>query len=256
MRQLHEMAVSVRLLESGESDFAAVVVGSFDAARLSEALKKSPETASRTETYQGMTLYVFSQKVAVGGMVDTREEMAFAVLDPQTLALGKPSAVRASIDARGGRAPGIASDSALIEAYNQTGAPAQSVLRFAMRMPEQMIKAELAKDPTNPFVKSLALVRFLSGTVDLASGVALNLTARTASPADAKTVHGSLTGFVNVGKMMVSGNEKLAKYGAALDRIALTVNGSDVRLALDLPMAMVNGLMKAGKGDEGPKPIA
>ena len=86
---------------------------------------------------------------------------AVAVVDASTALYGSPAAVRRAIDARKGKAPAVASSGTLVDAYGQSD-PTRPV-RLGLLL-DSVVKAQLAADPTDPFVKMLAPIRYVFGT--------------------------------------------------------------------------------------------
>jgi hypothetical protein len=252
LRKVRDLALSMRLGETQGSDFAAILTGTFDADRIVAALKASRGGAgSRSETYGGATVHSFSAKLAAPGAPAGNSDLAFAVLDPGTLLVGSLASVRGAIDARAGRAPNALSNAELMAAYDEAGAT--GVGRFAMLIPTESVKAELAKDPGNVALQNFALVRSVFGSLDVATGATLRAAARTTGPADAKTVSSSLQSLRELGRMLVGGNAALADV---VNRIALTTQGPDVVLTLDVPASLVPAIFNSLQKPRAPKPMA
>jgi len=223
-KQLKLVALSFKSLSSSKPQIAGVVTGSFDTAKLAESLKKDPKTGveAQVEQYNGQTIYVRK---------DGGEEFATAVLDSGTLVLGSSAdLVHQAIDAHAGKADNATKDAPLFDAFKST---AQGVLRFALRFPKDQISPEqAAKDPT---MKSATAINFVTGSLDAAAGLALRLTAKTASPTDAQPLHDNLAKYLEMGRKFVADNPDSKQLASILNATQLTVNGSDVSFALDVP---------------------
>src|SRR5438552_3779891 len=95
---------------------------------------------------------------------------AFRSLPPGDLIMtGNVASVRASVDARAGRGPNATSNADLMAAYNESEALGAG--RFALKIPEATIKAELAKDPSNTVLQNFALIHSVFGSLDVAGGL-------------------------------------------------------------------------------------
>ena len=253
LRTVQQVTMSVTMPENADTDFAALLTGSFDQARLVDALKASKGGATaRTETYGGATVHVFSTKVSAPGVVAVSTgDAAFTVVDPRTIIVGSLASVRASLDARAGRAPSAASNAELLALFDE--ATPAGVGRFAMKMPAATVKAELAKDPTNTVLQNFALVRYVFGSIDVASGLGVRAVARTGAAADASSLLGALNALKGIGLVAVGSQTQLADV---LNRAALGAKGADVTLTLELPAASIPVLLKSLRPAAPPKPLA
>jgi hypothetical protein len=242
-RQVREMALSATFPATGNPEFAAVLTGSFDAARVTEAIKASKAgPTARTEAYGGATLHVFPGRFGAAGVTLHSPEMAVAVLDANTAVVGSLPTVRAAIDVRAGRGPNATSDAELMEAYNQ--ADATGAGRFALKMPEKMLRAEMEKDPNNLVLKNLTSVRYVFGSLGVAPSLTLKATARTGSPAEAKPIYDALNGLLAIGRMAIAGKPDLASMMGIFDRTSLTTGGPDVMLVIDVPAPVLQDALK------------
>jgi hypothetical protein len=251
-RKVRDLAMSMRLGGTEGADFAAILTGTFDPARIGEALKASKGGAgARTEVYGGVTIQSFSAKLNAPGAPAGATDLAVAVLDPGTLLVGSVKSVRAAIDARTGKGPNVLSNTELIAAYEESGA--SSVGRFALKMPEETVKAELARDPNNVALQNFVLIKSVFGSLDVSSGAAMRTIARTHDATEAKTVSGSLLSLKELAKMFVGGNATLSDLA---NRAAITTQGADVLLTLDVPASMVPAVFNSFQKPEAPKPMA
>jgi hypothetical protein len=227
--------------------FAGVMTGSFDTAKLSESLKKDPKTGAEvpTEQYNGQTLYVKQDK---------GEQVAAAVLDASTLVIGSPVAmVKSAIDAHGGKADNATKNTELFDLFKAT--KSTGVLRFAMRFPqEQLPKNE------DPMAKSFSTIKYLSGALEATTGVGLDLTARTASAADAKPLHDQLQGLLAMGKGQLGGNPQMEGIVSVLNQTTLSMADADVKMTINIPndvlakLANDFGKMAGGMGGGAMEP--
>jgi hypothetical protein len=228
-KQLKLVALSFTSLTSGKPQFAGVMTGSFDTAKLTESLKKDPKTGeeAQTEQYNGQTLYVRKQGA---------DEFGAAVLDASTLVMGSPASMaRAAIDAHAHKRDNATKNADLFNAFKST--KQSGLLRFAMKFPKEQIPAEqAAKDP---MTKSFQAINYLTGALDASTGIGIDLTAKTSSPTDAQPLHDNLKQLLDMGKSQVSSNPQMKSLGTILDATTLAVNGSDVQLTLNIPPAQL-----------------
>ncbi|HEX8722356.1 MAG TPA: hypothetical protein VF736_17205, partial [Pyrinomonadaceae bacterium] len=110
-RQFDTLAVGARIvpLASGKvkvDRVTAVARGTFRAEALVSAARAAAKGALTEQTHAGKTVYVaaVNDQLKLFGLARMRvRELAFAVLDANTLALGEPGDVRAAIDSHAGR---------------------------------------------------------------------------------------------------------------------------------------------------------
>jgi hypothetical protein len=245
VRQSRQVALSATFFDGTERQWVAAVDGAFDAvaapgalaARLDAFVKRETRFSVRPETREGVTLYVLPEREADGRV---REEQAVAILDARTALVGTPAAVRRAVDARKGKAPSAAASAPLVEAWSQSSA--SSPVRFGMLV-EPLNKAEIERDPNNPFLKSVAGARFMFGTVGTTAdgGVALAVTTRTGTPNDAKSVLATLEAFVELGKQLTADKPDL---GALVELVQLTTSGSDVLLTATVPAGKLDLIIR------------
>lgn len=250
-KQIKLVAMSMTIPKggAGKAEFAGVITGSWDSAKLAESLKKDPKTnADRpTEQYEGQTIIVNNT---------SGEEMGAVVLDSTTLLLGSPVAmVKKAVDAKMGKGDTAAKDADLLAAFKSTKETA--TLRFAMKVPKEQLANE-----SEDIAKHFAATKILFGSLDAASGLGIELVARTGSEAEAKPIHEDLTKLLDQGKQMMAGNEQMKSVETLLNSISLTLNGPDVKLAMNVPQSTIQdvaksfgafaGGMMGGPGGPGP----
>src|SRR5215212_5334739 len=110
-REFDALAVGARIvpLPSGATKIdrvTAVARGRFRAEALVAAARAAAKGGLAEQTHGGKTVYVatINDRLKLFGLARMHvRELAFAVLDPNTLALGEPEDVRAAIDAHAGR---------------------------------------------------------------------------------------------------------------------------------------------------------
>jgi hypothetical protein len=245
LKQARQAALSASLFDGASREWVAAVDGAFDAVaapgalgtRLDAFVKRETRFSVRPETREGVTLYVLPEREADGRV---REEQAVAVLDAKTALIGTPAAVRRAVDAHKGKAASAAASAALVEAWSQSSAA--SPVRFGMLV-EPLIKSELQRDPSNPFLKSVAGARFMFGTLGLAGdgGLALSVTTRTGTAEDARSVLATFEAFVELGKQLTADKPDLA---ALVDLVRLSASGNDVLLTATVPAGQLDRVIR------------
>lgn len=226
-KQLKLVALSVKYpaAAGGEPQFAGIMTGSFDKAKLTDALAKDSKTgaARPTEDYQGHTIYINKS--------DAKTEVGAVVLDDSTLVMGSPIAmVHQTIDATAKKADSAAKDADLMNAFRAT--KQSSLLRFASRVPPNVVpKSETEKDT---MTASFAAVNMLSGSLDTATGIGLDLTAHTPTEAEAKPLYDNLQQMLEMGKKQLGGNDQMKGFASVLNATAVAMNGSNVKLTVNL----------------------
>jgi hypothetical protein len=248
VRQVRQVAISASLF-GASVDWVAALDGKFDtlavqgvlARTLDDFVKRNPRYDVRAETHEGTLVYVLPEKVEGGGTV---ERTAVAALDATTALYGTPGAVRRAIDVRKGKAASAAADATLVEAYGQSDAT--SPVRAGLRL-DAIVKAQLAADPDDPFVKTLVNVRYVFGSLGLtgAGGLALKLTARAVKPEDARPVQTTLAGLLD---LVRSQTTEKPEQAALLNLVTVTTTGADVVVAADVPQAQLDTLFRLVDG--------
>jgi hypothetical protein len=224
-KQLKLVAMSFTGLSAKSPQFAGVMTGSFDTAKLTESLKKDPKTGveAQTEQYNGQTLYIRN---------DGGSAFAASVLDAGTLVMGSSAAIlHQVIDARDKKADNATKDAALFDAFKATDQG--GLVRFAMKFPKDQIPPDqAAKDPT---MRSFAAINYLTGSLNSTAGLGLNLTAKTSSPADAQPLHDNIQQGLDAAKQYANGDEQGKTFLPILNATTLTTTGNDVVLAMNIP---------------------
>jgi hypothetical protein len=165
-------------------------------------------------------------------------ELAFAVLDQNTLALGEPEDVRAAIDAQAGRGR---ADMSLLNFPRGAG----DFMAFAGNVPA----GALANPDTGlPNVdRAIASIRSFYGTVgSTPAGLQLMTTLRAGSAGDAKQLYDTVDALRQIAPGFIS--MAGAKWGFArglVDSMKITTKGSEVQLRLEVPQADIATVLKA-----------
>lgn len=232
-KQIKLVAISVTIPKgSEEPQFAGVMTGSWDSAKLTESLKKDEKTkADRpTEQYEGQTIIINK---------NGREEVGVVILDSTTLLMGSPVAmVKKAIDAKMGKGDSASKDAELLAAFKST--KETGTLRFAMKFPKEQLAGQ-----TEDVAKHMAATKIVFGSLDASAGLGLELVARTGSEAEARPIHDDLTKLLDQAKTFMSGNEQMKSIETVLNSIVISLNGADVKLAMNVPSATLQEVAKS-----------
>lgn len=219
-----------------------------------EAAMKEFKSEFKTSDYKGKTVFNIISKVKApeaGPLSVKTDETALVALGGQKFAFGDLSAVKNVIDISSGAAKGGVSTT-MAGALGETRASA--LLRFALNVPENL-KQEAAGQ--GDLFKSVAAIKMILGTFDVAGDFSLSLDAlmRTPSQKDATELEEGLKGLVSLIKGIFgggSGDPKMDVIGQVLDQIKVGSNVNDVSLSIMLPRAMLDQLVKKPAAAEKP----
>jgi hypothetical protein len=245
-REFDALAVGARIvpLPSGATKIdrvTAVARGHFRPEALVASARAAAKGGLAEQTYGGKKVYVatINDRLKLFGLARMHvRELAFAVLDQNTLALGEPEDVRAAIDAQAGRGR---SDMSLLNFPRGAG----DFMAFAGKVPA----GALANADTGlPNVdRAIASIRGFYGTVgSTAAGVQLMTTLRAGSASDAKQLYDTVDALRQIapGFIAMAG----AKWGFArglVDGMKVTTKGDEVQLRLEVPQADIATVLKA-----------
>ncbi len=245
-RQFDTLAVGARLTNPREGvtkidHLVAVARGKFDAAALVAAGRAAAGGKLSEQKHAGKSVYIFSinDRIKLFGLVKLRvSDLAMAVLDASTLAVGEPEAVRAAIDAQGGRGK---VDSALLNTAWQPGA----LLGFAGNVPAGAFKD---LDTGLPEVdKSIAAIRRFQGTVGMSgTGFQVLTILGTANAQDAQRLRGTIDAVRSVAPALLSvAGERGQLASGAIKNMKVSAQGNDVQLRLDLAANELSAILRA-----------
>lgn len=214
-----------------------------DAAQI-EAVMKEFGSEFKTSDYKGKTIYNIVSKAkapSAGPFSLKTDEVALAALGGQRVAFGDMKAVKQVIDIQTGAAKGGVSAS-MTGALAETRASA--LVRFALNIPETL-RAEAANQ--GDLFKSVAAIKIILGTFDVASDFSLSLDAliRTASQNDATELENGLKGLVDLVRGILGGGDpKTNLFGQLLDQVKIGSKVNDVSLSINLPREIIDQLTK------------
>lgn len=245
-RQFDTLAVGARVTNPREGvtkvdHVVAVARGAFDAAAIISAGRAAAGGRLAEQQHAGKSVYVFSvnDQIKLFGLLKMRvSDLAMAVLDPTTLAVGEPAAVRAAIDAQAGR--GVV-DRALLDMARQPGA----LVGFAGNVPPTALQN---LDTGLPEVdKSLASIRRFRGTVGMTgTGFQVATILGTGNAQDAQRLRGTIDAVRSVAPALLTmAGERGQLANGAIKNLKVTAQGNDVQLLLDLAQTELAAIMRA-----------
>jgi hypothetical protein len=164
-----------------------------------------------------------------------------AALGGQRVAFGDLKMVKQVIDIQTGAAKGGVSP-AMIGALNETRASA--LLRFALNIPENL-RSEAANQ--GDLFKSVAAIKMILGTFDVASDLSLSLDTiiRTPTQNDATELENGLKGLVDLVRgIFGGGDQKSNVFSQLLDQVKIGSKASEVSFSISLPRALLDQLSK------------
>jgi hypothetical protein len=170
-----------------------------------------------------------------------QDETSFVFPDATTVVTGSVEAVRASIDVMTGARQSITRNTKLIEALAQNPAAA---IRFAIAITPAMTSGLQSSEFPIPDFSSVGLV---FGTIDLASGIDLNITLRSDTAAHANSVAERLNSLLGMAKGFLGAmtDPKIASIAEALKTVNIISADVDVRITGSLPMDLLTSLLSS-----------
>ena len=232
---------------SGATTMEAVAVmqGRFDTGALVAASRVAAGGKYRTEQHGGKTIHVFDlsaqPRVRLLGLFNVRlTELAVAQLDPNLLAFGKLSRVRAAIDAAAGRgrvAPEIAAlatrnPGAIIGAGGNVPASATQGI--------DLLNAEISR--------SVASIRQFYGSVATTqSGFQMQTVLRTETAAAARTLGETITGLKQFAPFLISRmpEPRAGLLRGVVEATRVAAEGNEVQIDLALAQDALAALIEA-----------
>lgn len=218
----------------------AVARGTFRADVLVAAGRLAAQGKFNEEKHGGKSVYVFSldDHIKLFGLLKMRvRDLAVTVLDANTLAVGEPEAVRATIDAQAGRGRVDA------DLLNFARTP-DDLIMFAGSVPPALLAGiELGTPELN---RAVASVRRFSGSVGTtAAGYQMQATLRTLNAADARGLGDTLEALKQVAPMLISMSGERGRFAKrAVESLRITTQASEVRLRLELAQGDLAALLR------------
>ena len=245
-RGFETLAVGARVaqLPSGATKLDHVVAvgrGTFDPAAIVAAGRAAPGASYQSATHGGKTVHVFgvNDQMRLFGLVRLRvSELAVAALDANTLAVGEPAAVRATIDAQAGRGR---ADAALMN----TPRGADDLVVFAGHVPpEALAGIDVGLPEVN---RSIAALRGVRGALSTtAAGFLMTTFLRSATPSDAQRLGKTVEALRAVAPgLLAQAGERGRMARAAVESLKVTTQGAEVQLRVELAQTDVASLLRA-----------
>jgi hypothetical protein len=246
-REFDTLAVGARIvpLPSGATKIdrvTAVARGRFRTEALVSAARAAAKGGLAEQTHGGKTVYVatVNDQLKLFGLARMRvKELAFAVLDQNTLALGEPEDVRAAIDAQAGRGR---ADMSLLNFPRGAG----DFLAFAGNVPAGAL-AGVKTDISSSVDRAITSIRGFYGTVgSTAAGLQLMTTLRAGSTTDAKQLYNVVDALRQMAPGFISvAGARWSFARGMVDSMQITTKGNEVQLRLEVPQADIATVLKA-----------
>lgn len=232
------------------------VTGGFEQNDLLARLRTNGKVKLTSEKYKNYDIYKVSSLpaalppkersgtkpgAAVSITAGTKHETSFVFHDAATVVTGSLEAVRASIDVMTGARQSITGNGRLTEALAQNPAAA---IRFALAITPAMTSGLQSSELPIPDFSSVGLV---FGTIDVASGLDLNITLRNDTAQHATSVAERLNGLLGMAKGFLGAmtDPKIAPIAEALKTVNIISADVDVRITGSLPMDLLTSLLSS-----------
>ena len=245
-RDFETLAVGARLvkLPSGAlkaEGVTAVARGTFRPEALVASARSAAKGALTQQSYGGKTVYVttVNDRLKLFGLARMQvRELAFAVLDQNTLAVGAPEDVRAAVDAQAGRGR---ADMSLLNFPRGAG----DFVAFAGNVPPGTLAGIETGLPNVD--RAIASIRGFYGTVgSTAAGLQMTTTLRAATAADAKHLFDTAQAVRQIAPGLISVAGEKARFAKGLvESLKITTKGSEVQLRLEVPQSEISALLRA-----------
>lgn len=256
LRKFDQAAVGVRYpkVSAKETDYEPVVVasGEIDFGALVAAAKSASNANYRSELVGDKSMFIFTAKDVVlnkpatpanskiSGIADhvskgLPNEIALAAIDRNTVAVGLPSRVRETLEAKSR----IGADVTGLLPVRET-----AVVSFAMRTRGGM--AQFLPLDNDELGKNIESIQYLAGVADVtADGTSLHVMARTQKAGQAEQLKDTLDVLRLMGKGFLGASKAADKqvYGRMLANARFTHRGTDVTLDLLVPQADIDALI-------------
>ena len=220
----------------------AIAHGTFNAKALVAAARIAANGKYREEKYRGATIIIvtINDRMKLLGLWDMGlNDLAVCALDPNSLAIGTLSNVRAAIEAgqRGSRAN---SDLALL-ASRDPGA----VIGFGANIPRELMTNLNVGNDT--IAKDASSIRQVYGSIGSSeSDVSLMLVARTDSAEAANNLNDTVTGLKQLSGLFIGRMAPARKTLAqsALDNLKITTRGAELEIRTQVAAANLAAVIK------------
>ena len=219
----------------------AIARGTFDAKALTAAARIAANGKYREEKYRGATISIITinDQMKLFGVWDMRiSDLAVCALDPNSLAIGSVSTVRAAIDA--GK-----SGKASAELVALATRDPKAVIGFGANLPKELMTSLNVGNDT--IAKDASSIRQAYGSIgSTETDVSLTLVARTDSTEAANNLNDTVTGLKQLGGLFIGrmAPEKRALAQAALDNLKITTRGTELELRTQVAAANLASVIK------------
>jgi hypothetical protein len=245
-RAFDTVAVGARFvpLPSGAvkvDNMTAVARGTFRADALVAAARAAAKGGLAEQTHAGKTVYVatVNDRLRLFGLARMHvRELAFAVLDANTIALGEPADVRAAIDAQAGRGR---ADMSLLNFPRGAG----DFAAFAGNVKPGVLSGVRTDLPNVD--RAIDSIRGFYGTVGSSpTGIQLLTTLRTGAAADARQLSETVEALRQVAPGLISMAGEKGRFAQGLvSSLKVTTKGTEVQLRVEVPQSDLSTLLRA-----------
>lgn len=228
-------------------DVVALATGAADMAAIVNAAKSAAGASYREEVLNGRTIIVFQPKAsqkpaASGGLHDKighalRQEMALAVVDPRTVAVGSLARVRETVSGQSHIARDLTS---LLPAK-------PAAINFALR--NGGLNALLPID-NDELGKKIGAIQVLAGSADIgATGLTISAVAKTATASEAMSLMDFLEVLRDMGGFVWGGSKNADKqmYARLLRSVKLSTRANNILLDVTVPQTDLDQLISKVK---------
>ena len=224
------------------TDMVVIARGTFNSGALLAAARLATQGKYQEEKYNGATVYVFKvqDRVKMFGLFDMKvSEVAAVALDANTLAIGEPQSVRATLDAS--KAPSRVNNDLVQLAMRSPNA----LMGFGANVPTTLTAT--ADFGNAEISKILGSIRQAYGAVSAsANGFDLLAVARTEKPDQAQALSETLGSLKQFGGMLVAQlpteTGKLAQN--TLDSLKIVATGNETSISFELRQTDISTLMR------------
>jgi hypothetical protein len=200
--------------------------------------------AGKDSTRSSLEVLEGPHSIRMDASVSSTDKFAITALDSNTIAVGSPESVRATIDAS---MKGQGVDDELVRLATPT---TNAVVSYSGRLPQNVPVKANSHSVENPFAKYFESIREFYGSFNLNGGDAeSSLTLRTENADQARDISqaiNSLKGLASFGIHQQAGKDSGAfdAFAAALKGLSVTAQDNEVRIDARIPQASLAPLMR------------
>jgi hypothetical protein len=237
--------VAVVFQEGGAKDAVVAVNGAFNQNDLLARLRADQKIKLTSEKYKNFDIYSVKGVGAESKKPGPQNfDASFVFYEDGTIVAGPPASVRASVDVKTGQRPGIAQNEKMgaVLAQNPTAAA-----RFAIMLTSGMMGAIKTSEVPLPDFSTISMA---FGSIDVTSGVDLNVTLRSDTAEHAKAIADSLNGLLGMARGFLGAGLGDAKGKAIADTLkSFTITGveADVKITGNLSAEVLAEVLRSGR---------